>query len=57
MVRAVERLALRTLTAADAVASRWYGWRYNPLFQSGTIVVSLYLTLLVSGLWLLSTLR
>jgi ferredoxin len=53
MVRAAERLALRILTAADAVASRWYGWRYNPLFQSGTIVVSLYLTLLVSGLWLL----
>ncbi len=52
-MRAVEQLALRLLTAADAVASRWYGSRYNPLFQSGTIVVALLLTLLATGLWLL----
>lgn len=53
MLRAVERLVLRLLTAADAVVSRWYGWRYNPLFQSGTIVVALLLTLLATGLWLI----
>ena len=50
--RPIERLALRLLTTADAVGNRWYGWRFNPLYQSGTIVVALYLALLVSGLWL-----
>jgi ferredoxin len=53
MLRALERLLLRLLTAADAAANRWYGWRFNPLYQSGTIVVALYLTLLVTGLWLI----
>lgn len=51
-VRLTERLARRLLTAADALANRLYGWRFNPLYQSGTIVVSLYLVLLVTGLWL-----
>jgi ferredoxin len=53
MLRAIESLALRVLTAADAVANRWYGWRYNPLYQSGTIAVALYVTLVVTGLWLI----
>jgi ferredoxin len=53
MVRAIERFLLRLLSAADAAANRWYGWRFNPLYQSGTIVVALYLTLLVTGLWLI----
>jgi ferredoxin len=51
--RAPERLALRLLTAADALCNRLYEHRFNPLYQSGTIVVALYLVLLVSGLWLL----
>ncbi|MDF2772550.1 MAG: methyl-viologen-reducing hydrogenase subunit delta [Geminicoccaceae bacterium] len=50
--RAIERLTLRALTAADAACNRLYGWRYNPLYQSGTIVTALLLFLLVSGLWL-----
>lgn len=53
MLRPIERLALRLLTATDAVGNRWYGWRFNPLYQSGTIVVALHLTLLVTGLWLI----
>ena len=53
MLRAIERLALRTLTAIDAVGNRLYGWRFNPLYQSGTIVVALYLTIVVTGLWLI----
>jgi ferredoxin len=53
MLRAIERVALRLLTAIDAAANRWYGWRFNPLYQSGTIVVALYLALLVTGLWLI----
>ena len=48
-----ERHALALLTRADALFNRWYGWRFNPLYQSGTIVVSLYVTLLVTGLWLI----
>lgn len=51
--RPLERLALRALTRADALANRLYDHRFNPLYQSGTIVVALYLVLLVTGLWLL----
>ena len=48
-----ERAALRLLAAADAACNRAYGWRFNPLYQSGTIVVALYLVLLVTGVWLI----
>jgi ferredoxin len=51
--RRVERLALRLLTTADAACNRLYGWRANPLYQSGTIVVALLLVLIVTGLWLI----
>jgi ferredoxin len=51
--RRVERLALRLLTAADAACNRLYGWRANPLYQSGTIVIALLLVLIVTGLWLI----
>src|SRR5690606_6850145 len=51
--RLLDRTASRPLAAADALCNRLYGWRYNPLYQSGTIVVSLYLVLLATGLWLL----
>ena len=50
--RPTERLALRLITLADALCNRLYGWRFNPLYQSGTIVVALYLVLVVTGLWL-----
>jgi ferredoxin len=49
----MERMALRLLVEADAVCNRLYGPAANPLYQSGTIVVLLYLVLLVTGLWLL----
>ena len=39
--RPAERLALRLLTAADALSNRLYESRFNPLYQSGTIVVAL----------------
>ena len=48
-----ERLALRLLRRADTLADRLYGQGFNPLYQSGTIVVALYLVLLVTGLWLI----
>lgn len=37
----------------DALFDRVYGWRYNPLYQSGTIAVLLLVVLLVTGLYLL----
>jgi len=52
-VRTIERLALRLLAACDAAGNRLYGWRFNPLYQSGTLVVALYLTIVATGLWLI----
>jgi ferredoxin len=43
----------RLLGRADRTMNRLYGWRYNPLYQSGTMVVLLFLVLLLTGLWLL----
>lgn len=43
----------RVLARADALANRLYGWRFNPLYQSGAIVVALLVVLLVTGVWLL----
>jgi ferredoxin len=51
--RRLERPALRLLTAADAACNRLYGSRYNPLYQSGTIVVALLGVLIATGLWLI----
>ena len=52
-VRTIERSARRVLRQADAALNRLYGWRLNPLYQSGTIVILLFLILLATGLWLL----
>ncbi|HEX5818022.1 MAG TPA: hydrogenase iron-sulfur subunit [Gemmatimonadales bacterium] len=43
----------RPLALADAGLNRLYGWRGNPLYQSGTIAVAMLLVLIASGLWLL----
>jgi len=53
LARALERLIRRMLRQADAGLNLLYGWRYNPIYQSGTIVVLLFLVLLATGLWLL----
>jgi coenzyme F420-reducing hydrogenase delta subunit/Pyruvate/2-oxoacid:ferredoxin oxidoreductase delta subunit len=53
LVRRLEGLALRVLAAADSCANRLYTQRFNPLYQSGTIVVALYLVIAVTGLWLI----
>jgi coenzyme F420-reducing hydrogenase delta subunit/Pyruvate/2-oxoacid:ferredoxin oxidoreductase delta subunit len=50
--RPAERAATRILAWLDAGANRLYGWRANPLYQSGTIVVACFLLMLVTGLWL-----
>ena len=49
----IARPARRALAWADALANRWYSWRFNPLYQSGTLVVAMFLVLIVTGLWLL----
>ncbi len=48
-----ERVTWRLIGAADALCNRVYGQRFNPLYQSGTIVVALYLVVVVTGLWLI----
>ncbi|MDH5196094.1 MAG: hydrogenase iron-sulfur subunit [Gemmatimonadota bacterium] len=53
LTRPLERLVRRPLALADALCNRLYGWRYNPLYQSGTIVVVLLVVLIVTGIWLL----
>ncbi len=50
--RRLQRLVLRLLTALDTFFNRCYGQAYNPLYQSGTIVIALYLVLVATGLWL-----
>lgn len=49
----LERIPMRLLKSADASFNRLYGSRFNPLYQSGTIVIALLLVMIVSGLWLI----
>ena len=51
-LRHLQRLVLRFLSALDGLFNRWYGQPFNPLYQSGTIVIALYLVLVATGLWL-----
>lgn len=50
---ALQRAAWRALTRLDAAFNRVYGWRYNPVYHSGALVVALFLVLLVTGIYLL----
>ncbi|NNM33203.1 MAG: hydrogenase iron-sulfur subunit [Gemmatimonadetes bacterium] len=43
----------RAFSRFDAWLNRLYGWRHNPLYQSGTLVVLALLIMLVTGLYLL----
>jgi len=47
---AIPRKALARL---DAWFDRIYGWKYNPLYQSGTIAVLMLVVLIATGLYLL----
>lgn len=51
--RPLQRVGLQLLTRADAAFNHLYGSRWNPLYQSGAIVVALLIVLLVTGLWLI----
>ena len=49
----LKRLLGRALTRLDGWADRLYGWRWNPLYQSGALVVACLAILLVTGLYLI----
>ena len=49
----LKRLLGRALTRLDGWADRLYGWRWNPLYQSGALVVVCLAVLLVTGLYLI----
>ncbi len=51
--RTIERATWRALSIADNAFNRLYGWKGNPLYQSGTIASALLVVLLVTGVWLL----
>ena len=56
-MRILERGARRILGALDAAATRAYGWRWNPLHQTGTIAVAMLLALLATGIYLVFVYR
>jgi ferredoxin len=47
----------RLIAALDAACTRLYGWRRNPMHQSGTIAVAMLLVLLATGLYLVFVYR
>lgn len=56
-MKRLQQLALRVVRALDAAVHRLYGWRWNPLHQSGTLAFALLLVLIVTGLYLLVVYR
>jgi len=48
----VSRFLRRLLAPADALMNRLYGWRLNPLYHSGALVVLTFVLLTVTGLYL-----
>ncbi|MDQ8153294.1 MAG: cytochrome b N-terminal domain-containing protein [Gemmatimonadota bacterium] len=44
---------MRPLRAADAGATRLFGWRHNPLHQTGALAAALLGLLIITGLYLL----
>ena len=51
-MRLLERGTRRSLASLDALANRVYGWRWNPIHQSGTVAVAMLLALIGTGLYL-----
>ncbi len=52
-MRVLERLAQRVLRGVDAAATRLYGWRLNPMHQTGAMAVALLGLLIGTGVYLL----
>ena len=49
----LKRLLGRALTRLDGWADRLYGWKWNPLYQSGALVIACLAILLVTGVYLI----
>ena len=43
----------RLMAWADAACNRIYGWRFNPLYQTGTVAVLMFVILAATGVYLL----
>lgn len=52
-MRLLERGARRLIDLLDRAASRLYGWRWNPIHQSGTVAVAMLVALIATGVYLL----
>lgn len=52
MLTRTERGVRRLIRAVDATANAMYGWRANPVYQTGTVAVAMLVTLVVTGLYL-----
>lgn len=53
LLRSAQRGGRALLGRADAALNGLYGWRYNPLYHSGALVVACFLVLIATGLYLL----
>jgi coenzyme F420-reducing hydrogenase delta subunit/Pyruvate/2-oxoacid:ferredoxin oxidoreductase delta subunit len=53
IVNAIDTSARHVLARLDAALNRLYGWRGNPVYQSGALTVALLLLLIGTGLYLL----
>ncbi|HJQ67202.1 MAG TPA: hydrogenase iron-sulfur subunit [Gemmatimonadales bacterium] len=49
----MQNVVRRALARADAGLNHLYGWRCNPLYHSGALVLALFVVLLVTGVYLL----
>ena len=52
-LQALDTAARRVLAWLDAAMNRLYGWRGNPMYQSGALTVALLLLLIATGVYLL----
>jgi coenzyme F420-reducing hydrogenase delta subunit/Pyruvate/2-oxoacid:ferredoxin oxidoreductase delta subunit len=52
-LQTLRHAAWRPLAAVDGTLNRLYGWRFNPLYQSGALAVLLLAVVSVTGLYLL----
>ena len=53
VIRQIQEWGRRGLGRLDALFNRVYGWRYNPLYHSGALVVASFLVLSITGVYLL----
>jgi coenzyme F420-reducing hydrogenase delta subunit/Pyruvate/2-oxoacid:ferredoxin oxidoreductase delta subunit len=52
LIQSLDAAARRVLVWLDAAMNRLYGWRGNPIYQSGALTVALLLLLIATGVYL-----